>query len=253
MNARVDNRANSRTTPCGSGVRAYREPNHRLRSYIMRLVFSLIIMGMLLAGIGGTFASFIDTNSSASNSFTTGTLSLLLGNGAIPASYTAGVSGSFGGSGLMPGAAIGPSTVMLKNAGGLAADHLDIKFQNTVVNNPSYNAADLGADIANMSSVMVVSTLTCGATNLLAYSGGAFTNPYIQAADVAGNHDGVITLNELNNVIIQGLAAPSANGGTAAFVIAMSIPSATGNGIQGDSVTTVVTFGLFQTSGQHLS
>ncbi len=211
----------------------------------MRLAISVMLIAAAIACMGSTYAYFLDGQSSGNNTFSTGTLSLLLGNGASPASYTAGVSSSFGGSNLMPGAAIGPSTIIVKNAGTLSADHIDIKFQNAITNNPSYKAADLGADIADMSSVMVVTTLTLGAINLL-------THADVLAADAASNHDGIITLNELNNVIVQSLTAPASGDGTLAFVIALSIPSSTGNGIQGDSVTTTVTFGLFQTSSQHL-
>ncbi|MBI2852502.1 MAG: hypothetical protein HYX84_05330 [Chloroflexi bacterium] len=219
----------------------------------MKRIFGLSIAAFLIISLvaGGTYAFFSDTETSSNNQFSAGTLDLKLSD-ANEADQD-GVTASFGSSALKPGDTMGPSTITLKNTGTVTASHVDIKFQNTVTDNPSYNEADLGANIADMSTLLTVSALSYGATDLLSKTAGVFDNAYIEAADNAGNNDGAITLNELNNVIIQSLTAPAANNGTVVFSITLNIASTVGNGIQGDIVSVTVTFGLYQDSSQHLS
>jgi spore coat-associated protein N len=223
----------------------------------MKKIIGLSIAAFLIIALvsGGTWAFFSDTETSSGNVFTAGTLNLKLSDS--DQTDVDGVTASFGGSNLKPGDTVGPSTITLKNAGTLTANHTDIKFQNAVTDNPGYDAAmvaDLGPNIVDMSTVMVVSALSYGGNSLLTQTvPGTFDNSYIEAADNAGNNDGVITLNELNNVIIQSLVAPAANDGTSVFSITVTIPTSVGNGIQGDVVNVTVTFGLFQDASQHLS
>ena len=143
----------------------------------------------------------------------------------------------------------------LKNAGSVTATHVEIKYGNTVTE-VATPAEILGTDpeVTDISSIMTVTALSYGGTDLLAKTSNVFNNLDIRAADTAGNSDGVITLNELNNVKLGTLTtlAGLAQNATSAFAMTVSIPTATGNGIQGDSVTTVVTFGLFQDASQHL-
>jgi spore coat-associated protein N len=219
---------------------------------VKKIIGLSVALLIILVVAGGTWAFFSDTETSSNNQFSAGTLNLKLSD--ADQTDVDGVTASFGGNALKPGDTVGPSTVTLKNTGSLNANHVDIKFQNTVTDNPSYNAADLGANIADMSTVLTASALSYVGNNLLVQTvPGTFDNTYIEAADNAGNNNGVITLNELNNVIIQGLAAPAANNGTSVFSIIVTVASAVGNGIQGDVVSVTVTFGLYQDASQHLS
>jgi predicted ribosomally synthesized peptide with SipW-like signal peptide len=220
----------------------------------VKKILGLSIAALLITALvaGGTWAFFSDTETSSNNQFSAGTLNLKLSDS--DQTDVDGVTASFGGSTLKPGDTVGPSTVTLKNTGTITANHVDIKFQNTVTDNSSYDVADLGTNIADMSTVLTVSALSYGSTNLLTQTvPGTFDNAYIEAADNAGNNDGIITLNELNNVIIQGLAAPAANNGTSVFSITVTIATTVGNGIQGDLVDVTVTFGLYQDASQHQS
>jgi predicted ribosomally synthesized peptide with SipW-like signal peptide len=219
----------------------------------MKKIIGLSIAAVIILALvsGATLAFFSDTEVSSNNQFSAGTLNLKLSD--ADQTDVDGVTASFGGSNLAPGDSVGPSTITLKNTGTLTADHVDIKFQNTVIDNPTYDAGDLGANITDMSTVLTVSALSYGATDLLSKTTGIFDNTYIRAADTAGNGDGIITLNELKDVIIQGLTAPAADNGTVVFSITVSIPASVGNGIQGDLVNVTVTFGLFQDVSQHLS
>jgi hypothetical protein len=212
----------------------------------------LLVVCLLAGTIAGIRAFFQDIEASSNNQLTAGTLDLKL----TDANETDqdGVTASFGGSALVPGANIGPSTITLKNTGSLNADHVDVKFQNTVTDNASYNANDLGPNVTDMAAVLTISTLIYGSSNLLTQTvHGTFDNIYIEAADNAGNNDGIITLRELNNVVIQSLSAPPANNGTRVLSITLNIGASVGNGIQGDTDNVSVTFGLFQNASQHLS
>jgi predicted ribosomally synthesized peptide with SipW-like signal peptide len=217
---------------------------------ILGLVLAALVV-MAMAG-GATWAAFSDTETSSSNTFTAGTLNLKLTDG--NETDQNGVTGSFSGSDLVPGDSVGPSTITLKNTGSVTANHVDIQFVVAVTDNATYDAADLGANVADMSASMTVSALSYGGTNLLTQTTpGTFDNTYIQAADAAGNNDDAITLNELDDVIIQSLTAPAASNGTKDFAITISLASGLGNGIQGDQVDVTVTFGLFQDEADHLS
>ena len=220
----------------------------------MKRIIGLSIAAMIIIAMvsTGTWAFFSDTEISSNNQFSAGTLNLKLSDS--DQTDVDGVTASFGGTNLQPGGTVGPSTITLKNIGTLNADHVDIKFHNVVTDNPSYDAADLGTNIADMSSVLVVAALSYGGNNLLTQTvPGTFDNTDIEAADNAGNNDGIITLNELNDVVIQDLAAPAANNGTEVFSITVTIPGTVGNGIQGDEDVTTLTFGLYQDSSQNLS
>lgn len=220
----------------------------------MKKILGLTIAALLIIGMAGTgtWAYFSDTETSSGNTFTAGTLDLKVSNDA--ATYADGVTSTWGGTNCKPGDSWS-GTVTLRNSGSVTANHVEIKFVNTVTD-VTTPAEILGTDpqVTNMSAGMTVSALTYGGANLLAKTATVFDNLDIRAADTAGNADGIITLNELNNVKLGTLTslAGLAQNGTSAFAMTTSIAAATGNGIQGDSVVTVVTFGLFQDASQHL-
>jgi len=220
----------------------------------MKKILGLTIGALLIISMAGTgtWAYFSDTETSSGNTFTAGTLDLKVSNDGN--TYADGVTSTWGGTNCKPGDSWS-GTVTLKNSGSVTANHVEIKFANTVTE-VATPAEILGTDpeVTNMSDNMTVSALTYSGTNLLAKTGGIFDNLDVRAADTAGNADGTITLNELNNVKLGTLAplAGLAQNGTSAFAMTAEISTSVGNGIQGDSVATVVTFGLFQDASQHL-
>jgi spore coat-associated protein N len=220
---------------------------------VKRILSLTIASFIILAMVGvGTWAYFSDTEQSTGNVFTAGTLNLKLSD--ANETDQNGVTASFTSSNFNPGASVGPSTVTLKNTGNVTANHVDIKFTTSVTDYVSYDASDLGSNIADMSTVMKVTALSYAGTDLLTQTTpGTFDNSFIEAADNAGNNDGFITVNELNNKLVKNLTAPAANDGTEDFVITIAMDSSVGNGVQGDAVTVTVTFGLYQDASQNLS
>ncbi|MFA5629029.1 MAG: TasA family protein [Dehalococcoidales bacterium] len=217
----------------------------------MKKIFSLSITALMIIGlvIGGTWAYFSDAETSTDNIFTAGILDLKLKDG-LGDFVDGGVTGSFGGDDLAPGD-IKDGTVTLKNAGNVDGASVDIKFEVDYTNEDDYDYLGIDKTDIDAATWLEITKLTYGAVDLLDKDSGAFVNLDIKAADVAGNNDGKITMDELNGVIIKGLAGID-KGDEKDFYIEVSIPTATGNGIQGDVVDVTVTFGLFQNSGQHL-
>ena len=226
----------------------------------MKKILGLTISALLVIGMvaAGTFAYFSDTETSSANTFTAGTLDLKVSNDA--STYADGVTATWANANAAPGMTKS-GTVTLKNNGatGITANHVEVKFANTVTNSPSAAAiaADTGdSDITDISTVMVITNMTYGATNLLLQTvGGTFDNADIQAAaSAASKTAGTIKLSELNNVklgTLTPLAGLAANA-TSGFAMTVTIPTTVNNGIQGDSVTTTVTFALFQDASQTL-
>ena len=226
----------------------------------MKKILGLTIAAILVIAMvaAGTYAYFSDTETSSANTFTAGTLDLKVSNDAT--TYTDGVTATWANANAAPGMTKS-GTVTLKNNGasGITAAKVQIEFANAVTDyaNAAVVAADTGdANIADISTVMVITNMTYGATNLLLQTvSGTFDNADIQAAaSAASKTAGTIKLSELNNVILGKLAplAGLAANATSAFSMTVTIPTTVNNGIQGDSVTTTVTFALFQDASQTL-
>jgi predicted ribosomally synthesized peptide with SipW-like signal peptide len=84
-------------------------------------ISSLSILAALSLMGGATFAAFSSSATSANNTFSAGTVALLLSdsvvNGGTAETDQATVQSSFGASGLMPGECTGPQTLSVENSG----------------------------------------------------------------------------------------------------------------------------------------
>jgi spore coat-associated protein N len=211
----------------------------------MKKIIGLSIAAIIviaLAGVG-TFAFFSDTETSADNTFSAGTLDLKVSKDGT--NYADGVTATWAGTNLAPGGAVISGHVDLKNDGTVAADHAEVKFTNSV--NNVVTPTEIGTDDTDISAHVNVQTLSYDGADLLARASGQFTNSTIETADLNGIHDGKITLKELNNVKLSFTNVPTPSGAAVKRLnMSVQLDSATGNGNQGDSVTTLVTFGLFQ-------
>jgi len=209
---------------------------------IVGLTIAILLIIGTVAGV--TWAYFSDTEASLDNVFAAGTLNLKLTDN--NETDQDGVTASWSNTNMAPGdSCVG--WVDLKNVGSLAANHVEISFANTVTN------VVTASDDTDISDSMNVTVMSYGATDLLLQTvAGTFDNADIEAADVAGSNDDAITLDELNGVTIDNLAeVPLANGASVVrFDMTVQLDPATGDGNQGDSVTTVITFTLNQVASQ---
>jgi spore coat-associated protein N len=211
----------------------------------VKKIIGLAIAIMLIIGAvaGATWAYFSDTETSQDNEFAAGMLELKLTDN--NETDLDGVTASWYNNNMAPGDECS-GWVQLKNVGSIEADHVQISFANTV-----YNVVT-AVDDTDISDSLIVTLMTYGATNLLEQStAGTFDNFDIETADNAGNDDGTLTLDELHNVIIDNLEAPPAGGtGFVEFDMTVQLDPNTGDGNQGDSVVTVITFTLNQDASQ---
>lgn len=211
----------------------------------MKKIIGLTIAAILVIGLvaGGTLAYFSDTETSTANVFTAGTLDLKTNDvDSVTATWTD--------TNMAPGGTAVNASIILKNSGTLAANHIEIKFSNAITN--VVTPAEIGTDDIDMSDSLNVTVMTYDGTDLLLQTvSGTFDNATIDAADLDNND--IITLQELDAVMLSFTNVPTPSGAaTKTFSMSVQLASSTDNGNQGDTVTTTVTFGLFQDASQSL-
>jgi len=187
---------------------------------IIGLTIATVLM-LSMVGIG-VFAYFSDTEVSASNSLSAGTLDLKTND-------ADGVTQTLYGSNLQPGGAVGPATITLKNAGSTPGATLGIVFD-YVENDSNPNAVDMTPDAT--AAVMEVTTLTYDGANLLTSVPDFNANGYKDVQD-------------LKNASLTALSGISA-GATKDFTIAIAARDGLSNDFQSDGVTVNMTFTLNQ-------
>ncbi len=216
----------------------------------MKKILGLTIAALLVMALvgGGTWAYFSDTEQSTANVLTAGTLDLKLTDD--NETDQDGVTATWTDSAFNPGSSA-TGTVTLKNSGTNVADHIEITFANTLANVVTPVEIEAIDDI-DISDTMNITVLSYGALDLLAITAGVFDQAEIEAADAAGNADDAITLNELDGVTIDNLTeVPTPSGAaTKDFDMTVVLDATTGNGNQGDGVTTVITFAINSHSSQ---
>jgi len=235
----------------------------------MKKILGLTVAALLVMGLvgGGTWAYFTDVETSTGNVFTTGTLDLSLSGGtqaidSVTATWTSPA-------GWAPGDSYGPTTLTLDNVG--TTDMTLVELTVTTVDGGGSNMAPYtGASsepeyvaeggtyvgtteqndnvaIDDISSVINVTLMTYNGTDLLAQgSPPAFDDATIEAADTAGNNDGVLQLDELATISgmdliaaagLTELAGDGVGTTTHDFIMTFQLAGSTDNEYQGDIST----------------
>ena len=190
------------------------------------------LMVMVLVG-GGTWAYFNDTEASADNSLTAGTLDLNIdgGNTAVT---------TFSVTGKAPGDS-GNGSTTLANAGNLIGE-LDVAF--SAITNTGGTSGEFGDSSGDLGAVVQIAvyvdvdssgTWTSGDIGLKS-DGTTYNHPTALDYAVIDNY-GSDTFNA-----VETMAASASDD----IVILWQIPTSAGNSIQGDSVSFDVTFTLEQ-------
>jgi len=190
----------------------------------MKTIIGLTIAFILAVGMIGvaTFAYFSDTETSADNQLTAGTLDLKTDD-------ADGVSETLYATNLAPGDTVGPSTIQLKNSGSVDGSTLDIEFS-YVESDGSRNSVDKSAN--DTAAMMEVTTLSYGGSSLLSSVSDANVNGYKDIED-------------LKNEDLSGQSGINASV-TKNFEIAVQLRSETGDDFQADGITLTMTFTLNQ-------
>ncbi len=197
----------------------------------VRILTSLITVALASAGLGyGTFAYFLDQETSVGNLFGAATLDLKTDD-------VDGVSGTIGASNFAPGDTATGSLV-LKNAGGLSTNiDLDFKATINVVDDVDAPAGGPCSSADQMDKYITITTLDYGGIDLLA-----------QILD--GDGDGRISLDDLEaHGAFVDLAQPGA--GTTLTIAVLFAPEAP-NCNQADSVDMTLIFQLAQVAATDL-
>jgi spore coat-associated protein N len=196
-----------------------------LKKIIGLAIAALIVI--TIAGVG-TFAFFNDTESSANNIITAGTLDLKTND-------ANGVDSVLTVQDLAPGNSVGPATVELKNAGSIDAAHMDISVTYSENDGTEPGDPGLAADVSQdeFAAQLKVNTLRYGATDLLTKVTDANANGFKDIQDVSNS--------DLTGLLGLDSAA------TANFVIEVTLDGAsTGNDFQGDGINITLNFDLQQ-------
>ena len=190
----------------------------------MKTIIGLTIAFILAVGMIGvaTFAYFSDTETSAGNQLTAGTLDLKTDD-------ADGVSETLYATNMAPGDTVGPSTIQLKNSGSVDGSSLDIEFS-YVESDGSPNSVDKSAN--DTAAMMEVTTLDYGGSDLLG-----------SVSDSNGN--GYEDIEDLENEDLSGQSGIDASA-TENFEIAVQLRSETGDDFQADGITLTMTFTLNQ-------
>jgi len=179
------------------------------------------LLFITLAGIGA-WAYFLDTESSAENQFSAGTLDLKT-NDADGVTQTLFITS------MKPGDTVGPETINLNNAGTLDGSTLDIAFS-YVESDGSPNLVDKSAD--DTAALMEVTTLIYGGSSLMGNVNDTNSNGYKDIED-------------LKNADLSGQSGLNAEA-TKGFKIAVRLKESMGNDFQTDGITVTITFTLNQ-------
>lgn len=188
-----------------------------------KIVGLSLALVMLIGMIGlGTFAYFANAETSSGNQMASGTLDLKTND-------ADGVSRTLYAASMSPGAAVGPCTITLKNAGTADGATLDIGFT-YAESDGSTNSVNKTAD--EVAAIMEVTTLNYGGPSFLGSVSDINSNGYKDVYDLSNS----------NLTGLSGIAALA----TKDFDIAVRARSEIGNDFQADGLTVTMTFTLKQ-------
>ena len=209
------------------------------------IIKSLIVIGAVLTALGaGTLAWFSDTETSSGNTFTAGTLDLKVND--WNEGFGDGVSATWVMSNMAPGVTtVGPFSVNLQNSGNIAANHVEISFSHSIdeATNPVESDTNPASTPGEMARWIEITSML--------YNGVDFKAPYTDA-----NGNGFFDLEDVTLSPYTDVEGPLDNllapigAGTGTFTMALRFNAGATNDIQGDILTTTVTFTLNQDSSQ---
>jgi len=217
---------------------------------------------IVLGTIGESFAYFTDVESSTGNTFTAGTLGLEIRDNSTwdPDPWGDGVDQTWRLDLMVPGQSSVTNYVALRETGNVLGDHVEISFANTIdeqTDPPGVNPVEsdsnpisVAADLAQW--LEVTSMLFSGIDVKWQITGPGFTPGW----DYNGN--GWLDLDDLMNSPsikaiggpLDNLPPPNLTGGEGSLHMTIMFHAGATSDIQGDKLTTVVSFILNQRPGQ---
>lgn len=213
----------------------------------MKKILSLILATLLvIGGLAGTFAWFQDTETSTGNVFQAGTMDLKVSD--WNEGFGDGVTTTWTMSNMQPGATtVGPFSVLLQNSDSLAANHVEISFSHSINEaiNPVESDTNPNSTPGEMARWIQITSGSYNGVDLITILVDANGNGFLDMDDLTW------PANAVEGGPLDNLVPPPPNsGGTRAFTMALRFNAGATNDIQGDILTTTVTFTLNQHSSQ---
>jgi spore coat-associated protein N len=218
---------------------------------VKKLLFSLLAVVVCVGIAGSALAYFTDVETSTGNTFKAGTLDLKISDDNEYPPKDGGVSATWHMDNMVPGDSMTePCSVELINTGSIAGDHVEISFSNEINDQPDVPSdTNPHSTPGEMARWLQILSMT--------YYHATFVNshPTSGHAIVDANHNGFIdledvTLPENSDALDDLLAPPPNSGGTYSFTMNLLFNAGATNDIQGDTLTTTVTFTLNQVASQ---
>ena len=191
-----------------------------------KMLLSLLVIGVVSVSAGaGTWAYFSDTETSTDNTFTAGTLDIVIPN-------------TFNFGDVAPGD-VKTETITIENKGSIAAKSVFLELdvvdsENGVADTEPEGVAEtaLGTDVYDISKMIEITSITYDGVDISGYYFNGNGNGYLDLDDL--NNDGEV---EINNNVDLGAST------TATVIIEMTLHTTTDNEYQGDmsTVTEIVT------------
>jgi len=194
--------------------------------------------------VSSALAYFTDVETSTNNNFTVGMFDLQIAD--RDEWFGKEVTAAWTMSNMAPGVTtIGPFSITLHNSGNIAANHVEIVFRHVIdkMSYPMELDSDSDSTRGDMARWMEITTLTFGNQD--------FVRGYIDC-----NGNGIFDLEDVTQPayarergLLDGLPAPDGTE-VKVFTISLKFSKLATNDIQGDALTTTVSFTLNQDAGQ---
>jgi predicted ribosomally synthesized peptide with SipW-like signal peptide len=228
---------------------------------VKKSLISIMAVAMCLGIVGSSYAYFTDVETSLGNTFIAGTLGLEIKDNSTwdPDPWGHGVDQTWLMDLMVPGESWVTNYIALRETGTIPADHVEISFTSTIdeqTNPPGLNPMEsdtnpdsVAGDLAKW--LEVTSMLFSGVDLKCKITGGS-----TPGWDFNGN--GWLDLDDLaNSPAIAGVNGPLDNldpphltGGEGSLHVTVMFHAGATNDIQGDTLTTTVTFTLNQDVSQ---
>lgn len=214
-----------------------------MRKFLIPALAAALVMGLVVAG---TWAFFSDTEASSGNTFTAGTLDLKVSD--WNEGFGDGVTATWSMSNMTPGVtAVGPFSVLLQNSATIAANHVEVAFSHSIdeASNPVESDTKPNSTSGEMARWIEITSMTYNGVDLKATYTDANGNGFFDLEDVT-----LSPYTDVGGPLDNLLPPPPNSGGTRFFMMALKFNAGATNDIQGDILTTTVTFTLNQEASQ---
>lgn len=201
-------------------------------------------MVITLAGTG-TYAWFQDAERSTGNNFRAGTLDLKVSDG--DEGFGEGVTATWSMTKMIPGVTyLKPFSVTLQNSGTIAANHVEISFSHSLNELPQVESDTKHNSLpGEMARWIEITAMTYDNVNLFNTLIDVNENEFLDLEDIT------LGVNSMEGGHLDNLLAPPPNtNGSRTLTMALKFNAGATNDIQGDTLTTTVTFTLNQQSSQ---